>query len=911
MTAFRRLRGALARILGFGTRADDEARMHEEMSEHLEQRTRQLVAQGLPPAEARRRAAVAFGPRASHQEAARDQLRAPWADHLLRDLRYAVRTLFRTPFVTTVAILSLSLGIGASSAIFSLFDEVLLRPLPVREPGRLVNLSAPGPKPGYASCGEPGDCQVAFSYRMFRDLEQRQTVFSDVAGHVPFAASVTYQDQPVTGDAVLVSGSYFPTLGVRPALGRLLTESDDQSIGTNFVAVLSYSYWQSRLGGDRAILGKPVTVNGRAMTIVGVAEPGFEGTTLGLEPLAYVPLTMQGVLVPNGEDFEDRRDYWVYAFARLKPGMTIQQASVGLNGLYHSILNDVEVPLQKGMSDATLAQFREKKVVVEAGARGQSIMHQSTSTPFLMLFGVTGIVLLIACANIANLLLARGAGRAMEMGLRVALGSSRARLIAQLLVESLALACLGGLASLLVAKWTLGGIASLIPLGTSGGLSFTLQPPVLLFSAVLTLGTGFAFGLFPAWHSTRGDLVTTMRANAGHISGARSAARFRSSLVTLQIALATGLLIAAGLFMKSLVNVTRADLGLHVDSVVTFQLSPEQAGYQDPRTAAYYARVEEALAGIPGVTSLTTSNVPVFAGRNRGRPVFTAGFPTGPDVDRGASYNLVGTNYFSTFGVPLIAGREFTDADRRGALRVGVVNQAFVKKFGLTTGAVGKYFSDPPDTANIQIVGVVPDVKYSEVKAPVPAVFYLPWRQRPDIPSMSFYLRTARPEFVLRSIPGVIRKIDPGIAVEGLKTVAQQVQDNVFMDRMISILSTAFAVLATLLAAVGLYGILAYSVAQRTRELGVRMALGADAGRVRMMVLRQVGGMMVIGGVIGLAGAVVFGRAASSLLFGLNGTDPGVFALSLAVLTLVALTAGYLPARRASRIDPIKALRYE
>ncbi|HEU5467533.1 MAG TPA: ABC transporter permease, partial [Gemmatimonadales bacterium] len=319
MTAFRRLRGALARILGFGTRADDEARMHEEMSEHLEQRTRQLIEQGLSPTEARRRAGVAFGARASHQEAARDQLRAPWADHLLRDLRFAVRTLFRTPFVTTVAILSLSLGIGASSAIFSLFDEVLLRPLPVREPGRLVNLSAPGPKPGYASCGEPGDCQVTFSYLMFRDLEQRQTVFSDLAGHVPFSASVTYQDQPLTGDAVLVSGSYFPTLGLQPALGRLLSESDDQSIGTNFVAVLSYDYWQSRLGGDRAIVGKPITVNGRALTIVGVAEPGFEGTTLGLQPLVYVPLTMQSVLVPNGEAFEDRRDYWVYAFARLKP----------------------------------------------------------------------------------------------------------------------------------------------------------------------------------------------------------------------------------------------------------------------------------------------------------------------------------------------------------------------------------------------------------------------------------------------------------------------------------------------------------------------------------------------------------------------------------------------------------------
>ncbi|HYK10358.1 MAG TPA: ABC transporter permease [Gemmatimonadales bacterium] len=911
MTAFRRLRSAFARLLGLATQNDDDARMQEEMAWHLERKAEQLREQGLPPDEARRRAGVSFGARAAHQEAARDQLRAPWADHLLRDLRYALRTLFRTPFVTTVAVLSLALGIGATSAIFSLFDEVLLRPLPVQDPGRLVNLSAPGPKPGYASCGQAGDCQIAFSYLMFRDLEQRQDVFSDLAAHVPFGASVAYQDQPVTGDAVLVSGSYFPALGIHPALGRLLSESDDQSIGTNFVAVLSYAYWQSRLGGDRAVLGKPIVVNGQALTIVGVTGPGFEGTTLGLQPLVYVPLTMQSVVISDAEDFQNRRDYWIYAFARLKRGMTLQGASAGLNGLYHSIITQVEVPLQQGMSDATMAQFREKKVVVEPGARGQSTMHQSTSGPFLMLFGVTAIVLLIACANIANLLLARGAGRAMEMGLRMALGSSRTRLIAQLLVESLVLACLGGLAGLLVAKWTLSGIASLIPPDTTGGLAFTLQPPVLLFSAALTVATGIAFGLFPAWHNTRGDLVTTIRANAGHISGAQAAARFRSTLVTLQVSLATALLIAAGLFMKSLANVAHVDLGVHIDSVVTFRLSPERAGYTDPRTTAYYARVGDALADMPSVTSVTSSNVPLFADQNRGRGVTVQGFPSGPDVDNGSSYNLVGTNYFSTLGVHLIAGREFTDADRRGALRVGVVNQSFVKKFNLGSGALGKYFSDPPDTANILIVGVVPDVKYSQVKASARPVFYLPWRQRPDIPSMSFYIRTPRPDAVLRSISGVVRKVDPGVPVENLKTLAQQVRDNVFLDRMISLLSTAFAVLATLLAAVGLYGVLAYAVAQRTREIGVRMALGADTGRVRAMVLRQVGGMMVIGSVIGLAGAVLFGRAAGSLLFGLKGTDPAVFGLSIMVLTLVALAAGYLPARRASRIDPIKALRYE
>ncbi|HLZ44195.1 MAG TPA: ABC transporter permease [Gemmatimonadales bacterium] len=832
-------------------------------------------------------------------------------------VRLAFRTLFRTPFVTSIAIISLALGIGANAAIFSLFDQVLLRPLPVREPDRLVNLTAPGPKPGFGFCGGPGDCDAVFSYRMFRDLQQQQSgaggVFTDIAAHDPFDASVVYQSQPVAGNGLMVSGSYFPTLGVQPALGRLLSPADDQSIGANFVAVLSYDYWQAYLGGSRDVLEKPLAINGKTFTIVGVTPRGFEGTTLGSRPLVYTPITMRGLLMPGyAGDFEDRTSYWVYLFARLKPGVTLQQASARLNGLYHSIINDVEVPLQKGMSEATLAQFRAKQIGLEPGQQGQSQMQGEVRTPLLLLFGVTAIVLLIACANIANLLLARGAGRSMEMGVRLALGASRRHLVGQLLLESVLLAALGGAASLLVAKWTLAGVASLLPANASGGLEFTLHPAVLFFSAVLALATGVAFGLFPAWHSTRGELVTTIRANAGHISGARAAARFRALLVTLQISLATMLLIAAGLFMKSLVNVTRVDLGVHVDSVITFNLAPERAGYDITRALPYFARVEQAVAEVPSVIATTSAAVPLFGGFNRSRSTFVEGFPTGPDVDNNSRYNLVGSGYFATLGVRLIAGREFTDADRMGAPRVAVVNQTFVKKFNLTTGALGKYMSRTgPDTLNIQIVGVVPDLKYSTVKGAVPPVFYLPWRQHTDLSVMSFYVRTRQPQTVLRAVPGVVRAIDPGVPVENLKTVPQQIDDNIFLDRIISILSAAFAALATLLAAVGLYGVLAYSVAQRSREIGVRMALGASASRVRVMVLRQVAGMMAIGGIIGLVLALALGQVASSLLFGLKGTDPVVFALALVVLTLVALGAGYLPALRASKVEPVEALRYE
>jgi len=829
----------------------------------------------------------------------------------MRHLTLAFRTLFKTPFVTGIAVVSLALGIGANAAIFSLFDQILLRPLPVPEPDRLVNLAAPGLKPGSQSCGQAGDCDVVFSYPMFRDLERAQSVFTGLAAHLAFGVSLSYRDRPTTGDGMYVSGSYFPTLGLRPALGRLLGPTDDQSIGTNYVAVLGYGYWQSHFGSDPRVLGRPLVVNGQAMTIVGVAPRDFQGTTLGVRPLVFVPISMRGVLEPGFRGFENRQSYWAYLFGRLKPDVSLTQASAGLNAVYHPIVTDVEAPLQKGISDQQMTQFRAKQVVVTPGRRGQSSMHRDAQAPLLMLFGVTAIVLLIACANIANLLLARGAGRNMEMGVRLALGARRSQLITQLLTESVLLASLGALAGLIVANWTLTGIAVLAPPELTVTLGFGLRPVVLLFAAALALATGIVFGVFPAWHSTRTELVTMIRANAGQISGAQGAARFRASLVTVQLALATTLLIAAGLFVKSLVNVTRVDLGMRVDDVVTFRLAPERSGYDSTRALLLYDRVEDAVGAIPEVNGVTSSMVPLLAGANWGSDVNVQGFQSGPDVDRNARFNEVGAGYFAALGVQLRSGREFTRADRQGAPRVAVVNQAFEKKFNLGQGAVGTFMSVGPGPLNIQIVGVIPDVKYSAVKQAAPPMFYTPWRQDTHVGTMNFYVRSPQADALLRALPAVLKTIDAGLPIDGLKTMPAQIRDNVSVDRLISVLSAAFAVLATLLAAVGLYGVLAYSVAQRTREIGVRMALGADAGRVRAMVLRQMSGMMLVGGGIGLAGALGLGRAARSLLYGLEGHDPVVFALAAALLTLVALGAAYVPARRASRVDPVRALRYE
>ncbi len=831
----------------------------------------------------------------------------------MRDLRYAARTLLKTPFVTGVAVLSLALGIGANAAIYSLYDQVLMRPLPVRAPSELVNLSMPGPMQGSDSCNQAGSCEEIFSYPMFRDIEQQQTVLAGVAGHRLFGASVTVGDVPVTGQGVYVTGAYFSTLGLAATRGRLLTAADNEPGGEHMVAVIAHGFWVDKLGARENVLGEALRVNGRTYTIVGVAPPGFTGTTFGASALLFVPMQSR-VWVGDYNGLTNRRDYWVYVFGRLKPGVTREAAKAGLDQVITPILANVEAPLQQEMSDATMARFKAKRMVVEPGYRGQSSTHREAATPLNLLLGITGVVLLIACANIANLLLARGANRATEMGVRLALGAGRRQLVRQLLVESLLLAGVGGVVSLLLASWTLRGIGGLLPPEALDTMQLRIEWPVLAFTGALSVVTGFLFGLFPALNSTRADLISTIRAGAGQIAGGRGAQRFRTGLVVMQIALSMALLTSAGLFLKSLANVSRVDLGVKVDSMVTFAVSPIRAGYDTLRAKVLYARMEEELAAQPGVTAVTSSMVPLLSGNSWGNDVRVQGFECLPDVDCNSRYNAVGPEYFSRLGVTLKSGRDLLPSDQRDGAPVAIVNEAFAKKFNLGAEAVGKFMgrSGEGDSLTIQIVGVVPDVKYNDVKQEAQPVFYLPWTQAGIVSQMYFYVKTRLPASQLvGTLPRVVAAIDPTLPVEELKTMPQQIRENVFLDRMISILSAAFALLATLLAAVGLYGVLAYSVSQRTREIGVRMALGADRRSVQGLVLRQVGVMTAFGATLGAAGGFAMGKGAGALLFGLEGHDPVVFASALVLLTLVALGAGWLPAIRASRTPPMRALRYD
>jgi ABC-type antimicrobial peptide transport system permease subunit len=811
----------------------------------------------------------------------------------MHNLKLAFRTLFKSPFVTSVAIVSLALGIGANAAIFSLFNQMLLQSLPVPEPERLVNLVAPPPKPGAQSCNNAGDCDHVFSYPMFRDLERVQEVFTGIAAHVSFGANLSYKGQTQNGEGMLVSGSYFGVLGLNPALGRLLTPEDDVAIGNHFVTVLSHRYWTTKFNQDPNVLNETIIVNGHGLTIVGVAPPGFDGTTLGTRPQVFVPITMRGLMQPGFNGFENRRSYWAYLFARLKPGVSIEQARASLNGQYRAIINDVEAPLQTGMSEQTMARFRAKPILVEEGYRGQSSLHENASTPLSLLLGVTAFVLLIACANIANLLLARGAGRAAEMAVRLSIGANRRQLMTQLLTESLLLAALGAAAGLLVARWTLVGIAQMLPAEALGSVDLTIRPSVIWFSAALAIGTGLLFGIFPAVYSTRPDLVSTLKNQAGQPAGARAAKRFRASLATVQVALSMMLLVCAGLF----------------------GISPQLNGYNTEQSVALIDRLTDALRALPGVTGATAGVVPLLAGSNWGNAVRVQGFEAGPDTDTGSRFNMVGPNYFRTLGVPLIAGREFTEADVKERPGVVIVNEAFAKKFNLGRDAVGKRMSQASsrdEELNLEIVGLVKDAKYSEVKDAIPPQFFIPYAQAERVGSMTFYVRTSLdPGQFLSTIQPVVARLDPNLPIENLRTMPQQIRENVFLERVMSTMSASFAALATLLAAIGLYGVLAYTIAQRTREIGLRMALGADRRNVRGMVFRQVAWMTGIGAVIGLIGALGLGRAAQSLLFELQGHDPAVLGVAVVLLALVALGAGMIPAQRASRIDPMRALRYE
>jgi len=832
----------------------------------------------------------------------------------MRALRLTVRNLLRTPLFTLTAVLSLALGLGATTAIFSMMDQVMLRMLPVKDPGELAFLYHPGPVQGSQTTSEQGG--PAFSYPMFREMQAQQTPFTGLAGAFSVLASAAFNNAAQNGQALLVSGNYFQVLGVGPAMGRVFGENDDRQPGAHPVVVLSHAYWTSRFGADPSVLNKTLVVNGGGMTIVGVAQKGFVSEMPGTTPDFFVPIMMKREMTPDRDGLKDRRDYWVTLFGRLKPGTTIEQATAAINTTYRAQLEQDLALLTNPNADLR-ARFAAKKIVLRPGHYGRGQLRENGRRPLQLLLAMTLLVLLIACANVANLQLARALAQTREMAVRLALGASRRRLLGHLLFESLVLAAAGGALGLAVAHWTLRGILATLPPRTVGPnvLTASLDGRVLVFAVLLALLTSVVFGLYPAWQASRAELTLALRDQSGQTTAGRSTGVFRKGLVTLQTAISLLLLISAGLFGKTLLNLSRIDLGVRVDHLLVFSLTPRLNGYDDARSLQLFERLVERLAALPGVTSATASRVPAIAGSNSSTNLTVEGYQPASDNDTQSALNEIAPDYFRTFGVPLIAGREFTTADRAGAPKVAIVNEAFVKQF-IGTGhplGVGVFRGGGTNvTFDTRIVGVVKDAKYSNMKEPAPPVYYTPVAQSPRQRLMNFYVRTATdPLQAAGAIRAAVAELDPNLPVLNMKTMQAQIDANVTNERLLSYLTGTFAMLATLLAAIGLYGVLAFNVARRTREIGIRIALGAGVSQVRRLVVRDVVAIIAIGMAAGLGAAAVAGRLIQSVLFNTAPADPAVYAGAAMLLAVIAIAAAYVPVRRATGVDPMIALRYE
>jgi putative ABC transport system permease protein len=828
----------------------------------------------------------------------------------MHHLTLAWRQLLTQPALSALIVLMLAVGIGATTAIYSLVHQILIEPLPVYQPQRLVNLTSPGFKFGSTWASDSvSDGESLFTHEMFEDLQAEQNVFSGLAAHADFGANLGFEESAGTGRGTLVSGSYFTVLGLPPALGRLIQPQDTAQVDQSLVVVLGFDYWQRELGGRADVIGEQLIVNGQTLEIVGVAPEGFAGTAIGWRTDVFVPYTLRWLMQPSVPRQGPRRSYWVYLFARLAPGVSLQQAELGINAVSRGLLRDVVVPAIPEMNADQRERTLAREILLEPGARGRSNVPGAVSKPLSLLLGLTALVLLIVCVNVASLLLARGAARAGELAIRASIGASRGRLLAQLLTESGGLALLGGILSIPVAALSMALIERFIPTEQAAGLAFRLEPVSFSFTGAALVATVLCFGLGPAWVASRSDPGTVINAHSARSSGGRGLARFRAGLSAAQIAFSTVLLVLAGLFAQSLANVDRVDLGFQPRSLLSFRVAPLLNGYARNEVGPVVERLEDELHAEPGVAEVGTSAVPLLADGLMGYAVSMDGFEPGPGVNTFSTRNVVSPGFFAATGIPLLAGRGFADADRRDAPPVAIVNERFVEKFGLGN-ALGKRFSLPYEAQNIEIVGVVGDAKYNRVKLDDAPQFFQPRAQFPEVNEYTFYARTSlAPERLLPRVRAIVASVDPGLPVKDLRTMRAQIDENVYLDRLTSTLATAFAALASLLAAIGLYGLMAYSVTQRTRELGLRLALGAAPRCLYAMVMISVGRIALVGTALGLAIAGVASRAAETLLFELSGFEPRVYIAAAAILLLVTLGAGLLPARRAARVEPMEALR--
>jgi predicted permease len=833
---------------------------------------------------------------------------------LLQDVRYGLRMLGKNPGFTFIAILTLALGIGANTAIFSLLNQVLLRRLPVLNPSELVVLKSPGPKHGHV--WSDGDDSEIFSYPLYKGLAKNTTVFDGVIARYQFSAAIASHGQTERGSGELVSGNYFQVLGVRPALGRVLSPADDDVEGAHPVLVLSHPYWTQHFGGDAGVLNQTVLVNNTEMTIVGVAQAGFRGIQVGQTPDVFVPLTMKGQMTPIRNGLDDWNDSFLAVLARRKPGISTVQAQAGINVGYPGLLEQQAATLHLREGGKDRREFLSKKMVLVPGAQGRTTAQRDSGPALKALFAMVALVLLIACTNVANLLLAKAAARQREFAIRSALGATPGRMMRQLLVESFLCALGGGLLGLILGAWIMNILTQAVVTEAGvNGISAQVDGSVLGFAAGATLLSAVLFGLVPAWRATRTGVSQMMKDQGSTTSAGPGHVRFRKFLVAGQVAFTLLLLTGGALFSRTLWNLRNQSLGLNTENLITFSIAPHLSGYDEARTVALVDRLRERVGGLPGVLGVASSQIAVLTGTDMGRNITVEGRENLDTDDTHVNYDAVSPNYFSTMKIPLLSGREFNAGDTSISTKVAIINEAMARKFLPNRNPIGVHIamgSGNNVKPNIEIVGVVKDAKESHVRDPERPYFYQPYSQFGKLYGMSFYARSQQdPLLIANSLRETVRGADANLPVYDLKTVERVVDEDLFAERVIAGLSAAFGGLAALLAALGIYGVLAYLVVQRTREIGIRVALGAASGHVRWLVFKDVGWMVVAGAVVGLPAAYALARLSESLLYGVHAGDIPVYAGSLAIICLVAFAACYIPSRRATRIDPIVALRYE
>jgi predicted permease len=835
------------------------------------------------------------------------------------DLRFAVRTLARTPAVTGIAVLSLALGIGANTAIFSLIDTVLLKFLPVQHPEQLALLT--NPTYSGVSVGTSGGERGLLSYGEFQHIRDKQQVFEGMYAAQSEAERI---GASVDGGAPedirerLVTGTYFDVLGVKPLVGRVFSAADDRTEHGAPYAVLSYPFWERRFGRSADVLGKRIRMGKAELTAIGIAPPGFFGENVGDTPDVWVPMTMQPDVMPGRSWLRDdendvTRVMWLQAMGRMKPGVTLAQAQANVSVVWQQLLASYHVA---GLTEEQHRNVLDQKLKLREGGKGASSVRGDFAQPLEVLMALVGFVLLIACANIANLLLARAAGRQKEIAVRLALGASRAQLGMQLMIESLLLALAGAVSGLLLAAFGTKLLVRLVAGNSHMQLDVHTDFRLLAFTAALAVITGLLFGLAPTLRATRFDVAPALKENSRGVTGG-SRVTLGKLLVVAQIAISLLLVIGAGLFVRTLRNLENVDLGYARENLVVVNVDSLTAGYKNERATALYERIQDDLRSIPGVKNVTYSDNGIFSGSSCGTQLYVEGYTPPKGGRTGTRCEAIGPDYFTTLGVPMLRGRELTKADMTPTAKVAVINQAMAKDFFEGRDPIGKHIKDlyPGSKSEYEIVGVARDFRTDSLRGNVIRHFYAPAANAvgSGVPSgVEYEVRTvAAPASVISAIRRKILAIDRGIPIDPIRTVEERIDGRVQQQRIIAELSAFFGGLALLLAAIGLYGVLSNAVARRTNEIGIRMAVGAGRPAVMWMILRETFGMLAVGAVIGAGAAVGLSKLVESQMFGVKGSDPTTIAAAVGILAAIAAFASAFPALRAANVDPMIALRME